>query len=163
MEKQLCVRRVITTDYLDTMTKWMYDWWGQAENYSYEAVHSYMSHSLQEKRLPQTYGLYLDDTLIGMYQFTMEDLFPRPDIYPWLANVYIDKAYRAYGYGRFLLSSVREAAEKAGLEELYLFTTHIGLYEKFGWEFVREIDTFLEPRMHRLYRLDACSRRNNGC
>ena len=45
MEKQLCVRRVITTDYLDTMTKWMYDWWGQAENYSYEAVHSYMSHN----------------------------------------------------------------------------------------------------------------------
>ena len=42
------------------------DWWGKAENYSYEAVYSYMLHSLQEKRLPQTYGLFLDETLIGI-------------------------------------------------------------------------------------------------
>ena len=134
------------------------DWWGKAENYSYEAVYSYMSHSLQGKRLPQTYGLFLDETLIGMYQFTMEDLFSRPDIYPWLANVYIDKAYRAYGYGRVLLNSVKKTAEKAGLKELYLFTTHEGLYEKFGWDFIQEIDTFLEPRTQRLYRLDTNSR-----
>ena len=59
MEKQLSVRRMITADHLDTMTKWMYDWWGKAKNYSYEAVYSYMSHSLQGKRLPQTYGLFL--------------------------------------------------------------------------------------------------------
>ena len=158
MEKQLSVRRMITADHLDTMTKWMYDWWGKAENYSYEAVYSYMLHSLQEKRLPQTYGLFLDETLIGMYQFTMEDLFSRPDIYPWLANVYIDKAYRAYGYGRVLLNSVKKTAKKAGLKELYLFTTHEGLYEKFGWDFIQEIDTFLEPRTQRLYRLDTNSR-----
>ena len=157
MEKQLSVRRMITADHLDTMTKWMYDWWGKAENYSYKAVYSYMLHSLQGKRLPQTYGLFLDETLIGMYQFTMEDLFSRPDIYPWLANVYIDKAYRAYGYGRFLLNSVKKTAEKAGLKELYLFTTHEGLYEKFGWDFIQEIDTFLEPRTQRLYRLDTNS------
>ena len=88
----------------------------------------------------------------------MEDLFSRPDIYPWLANVYIDKAYRAYGYGRVLLNSVKKTAEKAGLKELYLFTTHEGLYEKFGWDFIQEIDTFLEPRTQRLYRLDTNSR-----
>ena len=149
---------MITADHLDTMTKWMYDWWGKAENYSYEAVYSYMLHSLQEKRLPQTYGLFLDETLIGMYQFTMEDLFSRPDIYPWLANVYIDTTYRASGYGRFLLNSVKKTAEKEELKELYLFTTHEGLYEKFGWDFIQEIDTFLEPRIQRLYRLDTNSK-----
>ena len=116
-----------------------------------------MFHSLQEKRLPQTYGLFLDETLIGMCQFTMGDLFSRPDIYPWLANVYIDKVYRSCGYGRFLLNSVRKTAEKAGLKELYLFTTHEGLYEKFGWDFIQEIDTFLEPRTQCLYRLDTNS------
>ncbi|MBO5569633.1 MAG: GNAT family N-acetyltransferase [Clostridia bacterium] len=156
MTRQLSVKKMITADHLDMMTKWIFDWWGKAENYSYEAVYSYMSYSLQETRLPQTYGLFLNEKLIGMYQFTMEDLFSRPDIYPWLANVYIDKAYRSCGYGRFLLNSVKETAEKAGLSELYLFTTHEGLYEKFSWDFVREIDTFLEPRIQRLYRL------NNG-
>ena len=133
----------------------MYGWWGEAEGYRYEAVYACLSHSLQAQRLPQTYGLFLDDTLIGMYQFTMEDLFPRPDIYPWLANVYIEASYRGFGYGRYLLDSVKETAASAGLTELYLFTVHNGLYEQFGWEFVQEIDTFLQPRIQRLYRLDC--------
>jgi len=38
--------------------------------------------------------LLLEIKLFGMYQFTYEDLFVRPDIYPWLANVYIDEEYR---------------------------------------------------------------------
>jgi len=32
---------------------------------------------------------------------------------------------------------------------------NIGLYEKFGWNYVSEIDTYSkEPRIQRLYRLD---------
>ena len=155
MGKDLCVRKITGKDHLDAMAEWMYAWWGKKEGLRYETVYTYMSYSLQEERLPQTYGLFLDGTLIGMYQFAMQDLFPRPDIYPWLANVYIHEPYRAMGYGRFLLSSVREAASKAGLKELYLFTEHEGLYERFGWTFVQDIDTFLEPRIQRLYRLDC--------
>ena len=155
MESRICVRRITEKKDLDLnlMTEWMYGWWGKTEGYRYDAVYAYMLHSLQETRLPQTYGLFFNDRLIGMYQFTMEDLFPRPDIYPWLANVYIEKDYRGSGLGRFLLNSVKGSAEAAGLEELYLFTVHNGFYEKFGWKFVREIDTFLEPRIQRLYRL----------
>ncbi len=41
----------------------------------------------------------LDDNIIGMFQFTYEDLSVRPDIYPWLANVYIDEKYSKMGYG----------------------------------------------------------------
>ena len=39
-------------------------------------------------------------------------------------------------------------------DTVYLYTSHQGLYEKFGWTFVEEVDTFLKPRMQRLYRLD---------
>ena len=155
MGNHLCVRKITEKDHLDTITNWMYNWWGKPEGYLYETVYACMSHSLQENRLPQTFGLFLDGTLIGMYQFTMGDLFPRPDIYPWLANVYIEEPYRGCGYGRFLLNSVKETAAKVGLKELYLFTIHDNLYEKFGWIFVQEIDTFLEPRIQRLYRLDC--------
>jgi len=150
----LSVRKLTSTTELDKITQWMYDWWGKEEGYAYEAVRSYMAHSLQQERLPQTFGLFLDDELIGMYQFTHEDLFVRPDIYPWLANVFIAPPYRQSGYGSYLLSTVREnAALHLASRELFLFTTHEGLYEKFGWSFIEEIDTFLQPRMQRLYRL----------
>ena len=151
---ELQVLKITDTSQLDKITGWMYGWWGEKEGYSLDAVHSYMAHSLNAQRLPQTYGLYLGGKLIGMYQFTYEDLFARPDIYPWLANVYIDKAYRNMGYGDYLLRSVRENA-RANLreKELFLFTSHEGLYEKYGWRYEGEINTFLEPHKQRLYRL----------
>lgn len=154
MPDGLTIRKLTDTYYLDTITEWMYNWWGAKEAYSLEEVRCCMEHSLQENRLPQTYGLFLKDVLIGMYQFTNTDLFSRPDIYPWLANVYIDKKYRKKGYGTFLLSSIKQmATENSGANELYLFTEHEGLYEKFGWEFVAYIDTYLEPKFQRLYKM----------
>jgi GNAT superfamily N-acetyltransferase len=72
-----------------------------------------MKHSLQENRLPQTYGIFVDNKIVGMYQFAYEDLSIRPDIYPWLANVYIDEAYRNKGLCRKMMETVKENAEKA--------------------------------------------------
>ena len=152
---ELQVRKITDNAELDKITGWMYRWWGEREGYAYEAVYSYMAHSLNAHRLPQTYGLYLEGRLIGMYQFTYEDLFARPDIYPWLANVYIAPEHRGAGYGGYLLSTVKENGAKNLREgELFLFTSHKGLYEKFGWEYAGEIDTFLEPKKQRLYRLE---------
>ena len=154
MAGPLSVRKITDAAHLDQMTDWMYEWWGRREGYSYEAVRANMAHSMQEERLPQTYGLFWDDKLVGMYQFTNGDLFPRPDLYPWLANLCVEKSCRGKGFGRFLIESVRDSSKNAGLKELYLFTTHNSLYEKFGWTFVEEIDTFLEPRMQRLYKIE---------
>jgi len=165
--QNLTVKRITDARDLDKITDWMYGWWGKAEGYAYDAVRCCMQHSLQTNRLPQTFGLYEGDALIGMYQFTNEDLFPRPDIYPWLANVYLDPRRRGLGYGRFLLSTVQRSAASIGLSELYLFTEHTGLYEKFGWTFVETIDTFLQPRLQRLYRLEIGAENNTptraGC
>lgn len=153
MEHEVEIRKITGQHDLEKMVDWMYHWWGMRENYERDAIKCYMMHSFQTNKLPQTYGLYLKNVIIGMYQFRNDDLFVRPDIYPWLANVYIDPGYRSGGYGRILLSSVQRNATEAGLKEIYLFTAHIGLYEKFGWEFLEIIDTFLEPKYQRLYRL----------
>lgn len=154
MENELVVRRITDPSDLDLMTTWMFNWWGSAEGYSVDAVRIYLSRSLNAQVLPQTYGLYLDGALVGMYQFQLQDLFTRPEISPWLANVYIDEAYRGRGYAHTLLSSIADNAREAGIGQLHLFTKHVGLYEKFGWEFVEEVETFLEPHIQRLYKLD---------
>lgn len=139
---------------LEKMTDWMYLWWGRNEHYDREAVKCALEHGMQENRLPQTYGLFLDGEIIGMYQFVYDDLWARPDIYPWLANVYLDEKYRGRGYGRMLMSKIRETAQNTGFGEIFLYTLHRGLYEKLGWEFISEIDTHIEgARIQRLYRL----------
>lgn len=140
---------------LDRMTTWMYEWWGKDDGLSVEEVQCFLTHSIEKDRLPQTYGLFLNGKIIGMYQFSYNDLEVRPDIYPWLANVYIDKKYRNKGYARYMLNSVKDnARKKLSFNELFLYTKHIDFYEKFGWKFVSDFDTFKKnPRIQRLYKL----------
>ena len=146
----------IDEDALNVITTWMYNWWGKKDGYSFDAVKCFMEHSLQKDRLPQTYGLFLNDIIIGMFQLTYEDLTVRQVIYPWLANVYIDENYRGKGYGRKILESVQEIAKSnLNFKEIYLYTRHKDLYEKFGWKYVCKIDTFNEEsRIESLYKMD---------
>lgn len=141
---------------LEIMTNWMYKWWGKEEGYTFDSVKCFIKHSFQKDKLPKTYGLFSDGTIIGMFQFTYEDLEVRPDIYPWLANLYVDEKYRKKGVSRILLDKINEIAKiELNFDELYLYTKHIGLYEKFGWKYVSEIDTYLKtPRVQRLYKLN---------
>lgn len=156
-KQNLSLRKIIDIDEetLIKITTWMYEWWGKRDGYTFEGTKCFMKYSLQKERLPQTYGLFLDNKIIGMYQYALEDLGVRPDIYPWLANVYIDEEYRNMGYGRKLLESVKDTAKNLKeYNEIFLYTRHINLYEKFGFEFVGKIDTYKnENRIQRLYKM----------
>ena len=153
--ERLAVARITAPDDLEKMTGWMHAWWGEVEGYSRDEVQCFLRNSLHESGIPQTFGLYRNDELIGMFQIIYGDLFCRPDINPWLANAYVDEAYRGRGFGRFMLSTATAAAQATDTNKLFLYTTHTGLYETLGWEFVEELDTFLNPRIQRLYRLEV--------
>ena len=150
-------RQIIEIDKqnLDIMTNWMYNWWGKEDGYTFDSVKCFLEHSFLKDRLPKTFGLFHKGRIIGMFQFTYEDLEVRPDIYPWLANLYVDEEYRSKGIGRILLERVNEVAKTSlNFNELYLFTKHIGLYEKFGWDYISDLDTYTKnPRIQRLYKL----------
>lgn len=140
----------------DKICEWNYNWWGIRDNLSYEEVRCNLEHSLNKERLPQTFVLLIDEEPAGMYQLSIfDDLNSRPDIYPWLINVYVDEKYRGNGICRRLMETVYENAKKANLDELYLYTKHVGLYEKFGWDFVEEVKTFRnDSPIERLYKLE---------
>ena len=139
----------------EKILEWNYNWWGKPNSKSVEEVRCTLEHSLNKERFPQTYIALKDGVPVGMYQLSMcDDLATRPDIYPWLINVYVDGNYRGEGICRLLMNTVKENAKSAGLTELYLYTHHLGLYEKFGWEFVEEVKTFKEESpIERLYKL----------
>ncbi len=139
----------------EKVVAWNYEWWGIAKGESLESVRYGLEHSLNSERLPQTFVALLDGKPVGMYQLSMcDDLKGRPDIYPWLINVYVDKEFRNRKVCSVMMNTVGENAKKAGLSELFLYTHHVGLYEKYGWEFVEYVKTFNEESpMERLYKL----------
>ncbi len=144
--------------------EWNYGWWGARGGISPEEVRCTLAHSLNGRRLPQTFVALEDGRPVGMYQLSMiDDLYSRPDIYPWLIDVFVDPAARGRGVCAAMMATVPQNARAAGLDELFLYTGHAGLYERFGWEFVGEVETFRpeDPRA-RLYRLDLKTDRNGG-
>ena len=139
---------------LNLVSGWMQAWWGEAGGYSPEQVRAYLLHAACENRIPQTYAAYHGGLLAGIYHIAMEDLFVRPDLYPWLCNVYVSPAHRGCGIGRALLQSVPGAMRSLGIERLHLYTTHESLYEKFGWTYVGPLHTFDQMQdLQRLYIL----------
>jgi len=136
--------------------EWNYNWWGEKSGESKEVVRCTLSHSLNTDRLPQTFVAMENGKPLGMYQLSMtDDLKGRPDIYPWLINVFVDENERGKNICRELMNTVKENAKKAGLKELFLYTHHVGLYEKFGWVFAGEVQTFNEESpLERLYKLE---------
>ncbi len=60
----------INENNLNRITEWMYEWWGKDEMHTFEQVKEFVKYSLQEKRLPQTYGAFINDEIVGMYQFS---------------------------------------------------------------------------------------------
>lgn len=143
-------------DIFEKICEWNYNWWGVRNNDSFEKVKCYFEHSLCKDRLPQTYVALIDNEPVGMYQLSMsDDLDSRPDIYPWLVNVYVDEKFRGKNICRELMNTVSENAKKANITELFLYTKHIGLYEKFGWKFIEEVKTFRsDSPIERLYKLE---------
>lgn len=140
----------------EKICEWNYNWWGIRDGKNYEQVRCNLEHSLNKERLPQTFVALMGEEPAGMYQLAMfDDLESRPDLYPWLINVFVDEKFRGKGVFRALMNTVNGHAKKANLQELYLYTEHVGLYEKFGWKFIGEVKTFREESpIERLYRLE---------
>ena len=140
----------------EKIVSWNYEWWGKKTGKSMDAVKCYIEHSVNSEKLPQTFVALDNGEVVGMYQLSMnDDLFGRPDIYPWLINVYVAPEHRGKQICRILMDTVKEHAKKAGITTLYLYTSHVGLYEKFGWEFMEFVDTFeMNAEKERLYCLE---------
>lgn len=145
----------LSKENMEKVVDWMYHWWGIDTAQSEEEILCTMKHSMLPDRLPFSYGAFDGERIVGIYQLIYDDLPVRPDIYPWLANLYVEESYRGQGIGKTLIKSVPDLTKKLGFKELFLYTTKVDLYEKYGWKYLGDIDTISKkPRVKRLYKLD---------
>lgn len=86
--------------------------------------------------LPQWYVLESNGQFIGCAGLITNDFVSRMDLYPWLAALYIEESYRGNEYAQLLVQKAKDDAKKAGFSKLYLCTSHVGYYEKYGWQYI---------------------------
>lgn len=75
------------------------------------------------------------DKLVSYCTFAEVDDIRPTDLTPWIGFVYTFPEYRGHRYAGILFDEVERLSREKGIEKVYLSTTHIGLYEKYGFEF----------------------------
>ena len=75
------------------------------------------------------------DELVSYCTFAEKDDIQPTDLTPWVGFVYTFPEHRGHRYAGLLFDEVERLAKEQQVTEVYLSTNHIGLYEKYGWEF----------------------------
>lgn len=83
--------------------------------------------------IPSFYIALEDEKVIGTYALLRNDINSRQDLFPWLACLYVDPAYRGKSIGKQLLEHGLQTTALLGYEKLYLSSDLEGYYEKYGW------------------------------
>lgn len=147
MKKQrlICLRE--QPDLLSQAARWFHAKWGVPE----EAYRASMEAYLQGKT---EYGWYLcleEERIVGGLGVVKNDFHDRKDLTPNICAVYTEPAYRNQGIAGRLLHRAVEDLRSKGVSPVYLFTDHIGFYERYGWAFLCMAQGEGEDRPSRMY------------
>ena len=80
-----------------------------------------------------------DGRIIGMATIMKSDYYPLPDIFPWISTIFVSEAYRGHRISGQLIDYANRYAKKLGFIKTYIPSEHKGLYEKYGYIYLRDI------------------------
>ncbi len=121
-------------EYKERAIQYFQNSWSEVAPIIYEDC---ISHSINAKNsLPQWYVLENKSEIIGCAGLITNDFISRMDLYPWVCAIFIDEKHRGNNYSNLLIEKAKEDSKKAGFENLYLCTDHIGFYEKLGFNYI---------------------------
>ena len=89
--------------------------------------------------------------LVSFCTLAEKDDIQPTDLTPWIGFVYTFPKYRGKRYITKLLSEAEKIAFNEGARYTYISTDHIGLYEKYGYEFYKTQED-INGEMARIYR-----------
>jgi len=122
-------------EHLSLLADWNFGFWGRVTGRSREGYVARLSGYLQRDRLPIALIALADGIPAGTACVNFDDMSARPDLAPWLANLYVESAFRGRGIGSALVRAAEDAARRAGHGRLYLYTPdQERLYAGLGWQ-----------------------------
>ena len=88
------------------------------------------------------FAALIDGKIVGMATIMKTDYYPIPDVCPWVSTVFVAEEYRGHGICGRLIDFANEYAKSLGFNRTYIPSEHVGLYEKYGYRFLREITNY---------------------
>ena len=80
-----------------------------------------------------------DGDIVGMASIMKEEYYPLPDIYPWISCIFVTESARGQRISGQLIEYANIYANELGFKRTYIPTEYTGLYEHYGYRYVRDI------------------------
>ncbi len=93
------------------------------------------------------------DRIVGMATIAKTDYYPLPEIFPWISTIFVTEEFRGQGICGKLIDFANDYAASLGFTRTYIPTGHTGLYEKYGYKYVKDIVNY-GGDVDRLYAKD---------
>lgn len=115
------------------------------ENFSWEEVKEHMLRILREWDFTDwetPFAATVNGQIVGMATVMKTDYYPLPEIYPWISSVFVSEDYRGRRISEKLIDFANEYAKEQGFAKTYIPSEHVGLYEKFGYRYLKDITNY---------------------
>ena len=83
-----------------------------------------------------------DGRIVGMVTLMKTDYYPLPEIYPWVSTLFVSEEYRGNRISKRLIDFANEYANSLGFDTTYIPSEHTGLYEKYGYSYLKDITNY---------------------
>ena len=80
-----------------------------------------------------------DEKIVGMASVMKTDYYPLPEIYPWISCIFVTESARGRRISGQLIDHANEYAKELGFIRTYIPTEYTGLYEHYGYRYIRDI------------------------
>lgn len=141
-------RLIDRPEWKDKMATWFHEKWGISQGAYLESMNACLSGNVA---VPQWYVVAEDDKIIGGAGVIENDFHERKDLSPNLCALYVEKEKRGHGIAGILLNYICDDMKRKGINILYLVTDHTSFYERYGWDFLCEVQCNGEPTPSRMY------------
>ena len=92
---------------------------------------------LGRREMPTTLVAVRDANPLGFVSLVSNNMDSHPELFPWLASLYVPPPLRRQGIGTALVKAILEEAQALPVRHLYLFTpSQNAFYERLGWHVI---------------------------
>lgn len=112
------------------------------ERFSWEEVREHTLQSLRRWDFTDwetMFAAVAGGQVIGMASLLKTDYYPLPEIGPWVSSLFVTEEWRGLRISEKLIGHANAYARALGFDKTYIPSEHIGLYEAYGYRYLKDI------------------------
>ena len=115
------------------------------ESCSWEEVKEHVSSQIRNWDFTdweRMFAAICEGKIVGMASILKTDYYPLPEIYPWVSCIFVSEEYRGHRISGKLIEAANDYARSLGFTRTYIPSEFMGLYEKYGYHYLKDIENY---------------------